>query len=392
MCRVCYVKTFYATTDGCIVSSPGRLASKVSSTTTGTPEGHHPLSDKRISDFRMLDPESVEDGLCMMIIICPTWKARATPIMAVARLAASVLSHPLKQASFFATRPLLFLLLSSSPRRSVHRQHHNRRTISSTSPTMFNFGMKNGPSSNEQLIQYLVSEGTIKHDRVTKAMKRTDRADFCPYSPYEDCAQPLGFDATISAPHMHAYAVELLLPYLNPGARVLDVGSGSGFLTHIFAHLVCDRDNDGAGDGGNKEKGLVVGIEHIQELVELSKHNSRKSQTGRDYLDNGQIMLVAGDGRKGFPEQAPYDAIHVGAAAPESGLGVLIDQLKSPGALFVPVDTGLEVDESVFGTQTEVWVVKKDKDGHTTTDKLFDVTYVPLTDEAKQRRMYTSRM
>lgn len=302
-------------------------------------------------------------------------------------------------------------------RRFVHYSHrhhgchchcHIRRTICSTataSISMFGIGEKaKPPTTNAELVERLVSDGIIENHRVAEAMKRTDRAEFCPFTPYEDCACPIGFDATISAPHMHAYAVELLLPYLKPGARVLDVGSGSGFLTHIFAHLVCDR--DGASDVANadidgsaarpaqpqdrKDRGFVVGIEHIQELVELSVQNSRKSQTGREYLDNGQVTFVAGDGRKGVPELAPFDAIHVGAAAPENGIGVLIDQLKSPGALFVPVDTGRDIG-SLFGTQTEVWIVKKDEKGQTTTDKLFDVNYVPLTDEAKQRAIFTSR-
>lgn len=116
---------------------------------------------------------------------------------------------------------------------------------------------------------------------------------------------------------MHASACESLLPYLHPGAKVLDVGSGSGYLTHVLAELV-------------KPGGKVVGIEHIQPLVDIGTENTRKSAEGRELMDNGGIRYVKADGRLGWPEDAPYDAIHVGAAA--AGFHQpLIDQLKAPG-------------------------------------------------------------
>lgn len=116
---------------------------------------------------------------------------------------------------------------------------------------------------------------------------------------------------------MHAAACESMLPYLRPGAKVLDVGSGSGYLTHVLAELV-------------KPGGKVVGLEHIQPLVELGTGNTRKSSEGRELMDNGSLRYVKGDGRLGWPQEAPYDAIHVGAAA-ASFHQALIDQLKAPG-------------------------------------------------------------
>lgn len=70
---------------------------------------------------------------------------------------------------------------------------------------------------------------------------------------------------------------------------------------------------------------MAVGIDHIPELVEISKQNVLKDNP--DLLNSGQVVLVSGDGRQGYPEQAPYDAIHVGAAAPTLPQP-LIDQLK----------------------------------------------------------------
>ena len=146
---------------------------------------------------------------------------------------------------------------------------------------------------------------------------KVDRAHYSPYSPYYDSPQSIGWQATISAPHMHASAAESLLPFLHPTARILDVGSGSGYLTHVLANLLGPQ-------------GRVVGIDHIEALVEMSRTNMVKSQEGREMLESGKVKLIVGDGRKGWKEGGPYDAIHVGAAAKEAHQD-LLDQLKSPG-------------------------------------------------------------
>ncbi len=116
---------------------------------------------------------------------------------------------------------------------------------------------------------------------------------------------------------MHASAAESLLPFLYPGARVLDVGSGSGYLTHVLSNLV----------GPN---GRVIGVDHIQGLVDLATNNMSRSAEGKEMLRTGQVALVKADGRKGWKEGAPYDAIHVGAAALEAHAS-LLEQLKAPG-------------------------------------------------------------
>jgi len=159
---------------------------------------------------------------------------------------------------------------------------------------------------------------------------------------------------------MHASACDSLLPYLRDGSKVLDVGSGSGFLTHVLAELV-------------KPSGTVIGIDHIQALTDMAIKNTEKSAEGRQLLDSGAVRFVTGDGRKGYPEGAPYDAIHVGAAAAEHH-AVLEDQLKAPGRMFVPVEEGWS---------QHIYVVDKDEDGKITKKKTFAVQYVPLTDAPK---------
>lgn len=202
---------------------------------------------------------------------------------------------------------------------------------------------------------------------------QVDRAHYAPSRPYSDSPQPIGHGATISAPHMHGHACEYLIEYLRPGARVLDIGSGSGYLTHVLANLV-------TGSPGAPDQGQVVGIDHIPELVELAQTNMNKSSEGRALQASGQVKFITADGRLGWKEGAPYDAIHVGAAA-EKLHPVLIEQLRAPGRLFIPVES--EDDGSALsslGGGQYIWVVDKKADGTVQKEKVFQVSYVPLTD------------
>ncbi|KOS22466.1 Protein-L-isoaspartate(D-aspartate) O-methyltransferase [Escovopsis weberi] len=185
--------------------------------------------------------------------------------------------------------------------------------------------------SNSELIENLWRSSLITDPRVKEAFLKVDRAHYSPYSPYEDSPQPIGHSATISAPHMHASALEHVLGFLTPSSkspapRVLDIGSGSGYLTHAMAELVGPR-------------GLVVGLEHIRELRDLGESNMRKSAEGRGLLDAGQVKFVVGDGRLGWVEGpregeeqggTAWDVIHVGASAREVH-GPLLEQLRAPG-------------------------------------------------------------
>ncbi|KAJ2539615.1 hypothetical protein EV175_006322 [Coemansia sp. RSA 1933] len=213
--------------------------------------------------------------------------------------------------------------------------------------------------TNSELIRNLASQNIIHSESVVSAMRSVDRAHFALHSPYEDSPQYIGFGATISAPHMHGYALEGLKDYLKPGMRALDVGSGSGYLTACMAAMV----------GKN---GKVVGIDHIAELVDNSWN--ALSQNYPEWTDCGCIRMVTGDGRDGYPPDAPYDCIHVGAASPEQP-DKLLAQLKSPGRLFVPVGKYSQ----------KIIVYDKDDKGKIKQNDLMSVIYVPLTDEHKQR-------
>jgi len=120
--------------------------------------------------------------------------------------------------------------------------------------------------------------------------------------------------------------LEYLRDHLKPGAHVLDVGSGSGYLTACFYRYIKAK--------GTDPETRIVGIEHQADLVKISKANLNTDDRGM--LESGHLLIVEGDGRKGYPDSAPYNAIHVGAAAPDTPTE-LINQLANGGRLIVPV-------------------------------------------------------
>ncbi|KAI1303767.1 hypothetical protein EDD11_005306 [Mortierella claussenii] len=212
--------------------------------------------------------------------------------------------------------------------------------------------------SNSDLVNRLSQAQLINSAQVKQAMSAVDRAHFTKLKPYEartcmiwvlrDAPQTIGYNSTISAPHMHAAALESLAPYLFLGARALDVGSGSGYLTVCMAEMV-------------GPEGKVVGVDHIPELVEQSKKNAKQDHP--EYLEQGRVVFHTADGRVGFPKEAPYDCIHVGAAA-DSMHEELVKQLKAPGRMFIPLGDG---------TGQAIFVVDKDKEGRVTKKRTMAV-------------------
>jgi protein-L-isoaspartate(D-aspartate) O-methyltransferase len=151
--------------------------------------------------------------------------------------------------------------------------------------------------------------------RVLDAMERVPRELFVPqgerHRAYADAALPIGHGQTISQPYMVARIAEVLS--LTGGEKVLDVGTGSGYQAAVLAELA-DQ---------------VHTIERIPELAEQARENLAAAG-----YDNVQVHV--GDGSLGLPDEAPFTAIAVAAAAP--GLPELLyEQLEPRGRLTVPV-------------------------------------------------------
>jgi len=175
----------------------------------------------------------------------------------------------------------------------------------------------------------------IRDERVLRAMLEIPREEFVPPEErvlaYCDDPVRIGYGQTISQPYMTALMAELL--ELTGTETVLEVGAGSGYAAAVLGALAL----------------RVVAVEIIPGLVQFARDNLRK--TGRD----ANVAVLQRDGSLGHSEFAPYDAISVAAGAPDVP-PPLVEQLKDPGLLVIPVGGG----PRGFGDQ-ELLVVRKEQ-------------------------------
>lgn len=186
-------------------------------------------------------------------------------------------------------------------------------------------------------------------ERVLAAIKNVPRHEFVPNDlqpvAYENRPLPIGSGQTISQPYIVAIMTELL--ELEPGDKVLELGTGSGYQAAILASLV-DQ---------------VFSVEIIESLGVAAKKRLRLLG-----YDNVQVRI--GDGYQGWPEQAPFDAVIVTAAGDHIP-PPLIEQLRPGGRMIIPVG-------GRFFAQ-DLLLVEKHADGKVTTRNVLPVSFVPLT-------------
>jgi protein-L-isoaspartate(D-aspartate) O-methyltransferase len=170
----------------------------------------------------------------------------------------------------------------------------------------------------EGLVETLKMEGYIKTKAVEKAFLEIPRELFVPEKlkgyAYVDTPLEIGNGQTISAPHMVAIMCEAL--DLKKGQRILEIGAGSGYHAAVVSKLIGD-------------KGHVYTIERFPSLAENAKKNLEK-------VGIKNVTVEVGDGSEGLPKYAPYDSIYVTCAAPCIPQP-LVEQLKDPGKLLIPV-------------------------------------------------------
>ncbi|MGH8650524.1 MAG: protein-L-isoaspartate(D-aspartate) O-methyltransferase [Burkholderiales bacterium] len=203
--------------------------------------------------------------------------------------------------------------------------------------------------------EQLVRRG-ITDERVLAAMRRVPRHLFVPPQltgdAYADHPLPIGSGQTISQPYIVAFMTEAL--GLRGGESVLEIGTGSGYQAALLAELA----------------GTVYTIEIVEPLAREAAERLKR-------LGYGNVVTQSGDGYRGWPEHAPFDAIMV-TAAPREVPQPLIDQLKPGGRLVVPVG-GQAAGQSLL-------LIEKQPDGRITRRNILAVRFVPLTDKSGRQQ------
>ena len=191
----------------------------------------------------------------------------------------------------------------------------------------------------------------IRDPLVLKAMSEVDRSLFVrdsekSYS-FDDSPLPIGFGQTISQPYIVAYMTEQL--NLHEEMTVLEIGTGSGYQSAILSKIVSQ----------------VYSIERIEELAQ-------RAQSTLNISGFNNVTIKIGDGYTGWKEKAPFNAIIATAAAPVVP-EPLIDQLRDPGSMIIPIGSEYEI-------QYLVKIIKKEK--KISMKRLIPVRFVPFVSQS----------
>lgn len=182
----------------------------------------------------------------------------------------------------------------------------------------------------QRMVSAQIAQRGITDQNILDAFKKVPRHLFVPQAQqsasYEDCPLPIGCDQTISQPYMVALMTQVL--FLEPGIKVLEVGTGSGYQAAILAELGAD----------------VYTIERFKELSQRAQ--GLFSQLGYN------VTVGVGDGSLGWPEYAPYDRIVVTAAARVTPKA-LLQQLTAGGRLIIPLGGHFHQDLTIFCKESE---------------------------------------
>jgi len=206
----------------------------------------------------------------------------------------------------------------------------------------------------QRMVEQQLKPRDIKDDRVLAAMAKVPREEFIPADAradaYEDGPLPIGYGQTISQPYIVAFMTQQLRPQMSD--RVLEIGTGSGYQAAILAELV-------------KE---VYSVEIVEPLA-------KGAEATLAHLGYKNIHLKVGDGYKGWPEEAPFDAIIV-TCAPDKVPQPLVDQLKDDGRMVIPVGERFA---------QELYLLEK-KNGQLKESVTLPVRFVPMAGEASKQK------
>ena len=211
-------------------------------------------------------------------------------------------------------------------------------------------------ADRERMVAEQIEARGVSDPGVLEALRRVPREAFVPENQravaYRDGALPIGEGQTISQPFVVAAMTEALA--LEQDSRVLEVGTGSGYQAAVLAEISRD----------------VRSIEIIPELA-------ARARQALDSAGYGAVKTRVGDGWRGWPEAAPFDAIIV-TAAPGFVPPELVEQLAVGGRLCIPVGG--------VGEPQELRLLEKQADGSLHERRLFSVAFVPMTGGDGQAR------
>ena len=209
-------------------------------------------------------------------------------------------------------------------------------------------------AERERMVRQQVAMRGVTDERVLAAMRKVPREQFVPEAirdrSYSDGPLPIGYEQTISQPFVVALMTEKL--QLKPADRVLEIGTGSGYQAAILGELAAE----------------VYTIEIVEPLGKSAEATLRR-------LGYKNVHVKIGDGYKGWPEHAPYDAVIV-TCAPDHVPLPLVEQTREGGRIIIPVGPA--------GAQN-LYLLEK-KDGRLKQRSVLPVRFVPMTGEAGRPR------
>lgn len=205
-------------------------------------------------------------------------------------------------------------------------------------------------AERDRMVRFNIASSGVKDPAVLEAMRRVPRHMFVPpfYSEmaYDDRALPIEYGQTISQPSLVAYMVESLS--LRGDEKVLEIGTGSGYQAAVLAEIVPQ----------------VFTIEIIEPLAQRAMETLKS-------MGYHNVQVRTGDGYRGWPEEAPFDAIIL-TASPDHIPQPLLDQMATGGRLIAPVGQFFQ----------RLVLVRRTDEGYERSE-LLPVMFVPMTGEAE---------